>query len=465
MDNAEATTSSSPVEGTPAGSTVPVVSETSTGEAQNQSQILTAGVKSTGLVKFFNAQKGYGFIIDEKGGPEVFVHHTSILSPDGGFRSLAEGETVEYVLEDGPKGLHAVNVSGPNGAPVKGDSQGHGKGSSGTTGQTRNRKRDSNANGGGQSGNNNFQGEQPTNVVFVDPAAFGATPYAGPQGYLPHPWMTYVAPGGNPMVVPYGWTIIAPTAAAGMQPQQLSSVPMSFTANGVPVPYVTAEQMSAAGSTAVRPSSPSSNTSSGPTLIAMRGMSTPPPSSSHHYQHGTGGKFASGNTPMTPLSMGSPAVGGTGSQQTYGSVSRSAFPYYNESQSRRPPSRTPDEMLSGGLAGDNAGFDMSGSTMYPYWGPNSGTNVNNRGSTSKTGSSNVGSGFQGSIVTSQQQQQGQTSVVHPSPSASPMPPASPVYQMMPYGMAPQQPQGSSSGTAAHYVYAPGVTYFPPPHGY
>ncbi|KAJ3216506.1 Calcium-regulated heat stable protein 1 [Dinochytrium kinnereticum] len=78
-------------------------------------------MRSCGTVKFFNSQKGYGFIIPDDGELEVFVHHTAILKPDGGFRSLAEGEKVEYDLLQGPKGLHAANVSGPNGLMVMGD--------------------------------------------------------------------------------------------------------------------------------------------------------------------------------------------------------------------------------------------------------------------------------------------------------------------------------------------------------
>ncbi|KAI8846095.1 cold-shock' DNA-binding domain-containing protein [Chytridium lagenaria] len=80
-----------------------------------------AGMRSYGTVKFFNSQKGYGFIIPDDGDLEVFVHHTAILKPDGGFRSLAEGEKVEYDLLQGPKGLHAANVTGPNGLTVLGD--------------------------------------------------------------------------------------------------------------------------------------------------------------------------------------------------------------------------------------------------------------------------------------------------------------------------------------------------------
>ena len=61
----------------------------------------------TGTVKWFNDQKGYGFIARE-GGKDVFVHHSAIVAE--GFRSLAEGDRVEFSIEQGPKGPAAVNV-------------------------------------------------------------------------------------------------------------------------------------------------------------------------------------------------------------------------------------------------------------------------------------------------------------------------------------------------------------------
>ena len=61
----------------------------------------------TGKVKWFNDQKGFGFISGESG-QDIFVHHTAIVSE--GFRTLKEGETVEYEAEAGPKGLKASNV-------------------------------------------------------------------------------------------------------------------------------------------------------------------------------------------------------------------------------------------------------------------------------------------------------------------------------------------------------------------
>lgn len=64
--------------------------------------------KVQGTVKWFNASKGYGFISRE-GGEDVFVHY-SALQVDG-YRSLDEGQRVEFIVERGPKGLQASNVT------------------------------------------------------------------------------------------------------------------------------------------------------------------------------------------------------------------------------------------------------------------------------------------------------------------------------------------------------------------
>lgn len=60
-----------------------------------------------GTVKWFNATKGYGFL-SQDGGEDVFVHHTAIQAE--GYRTLYEGQTVEFTVERGPKGLQAVRV-------------------------------------------------------------------------------------------------------------------------------------------------------------------------------------------------------------------------------------------------------------------------------------------------------------------------------------------------------------------
>lgn len=61
----------------------------------------------TGTVKFFNEAKGFGFITRE-GGPDVFVHYSSIQG--GGFKTLAEGQQVEFSVTQGQKGPQAENV-------------------------------------------------------------------------------------------------------------------------------------------------------------------------------------------------------------------------------------------------------------------------------------------------------------------------------------------------------------------
>ncbi|MDK2897736.1 MAG: cold shock protein [Candidatus Atribacteria bacterium] len=62
---------------------------------------------ATGKVKWFNAQKGYGFIESDEGG-DVFVHYTAIESD--GFKTLEQGEAVEFEVQQGAKGPQAVSV-------------------------------------------------------------------------------------------------------------------------------------------------------------------------------------------------------------------------------------------------------------------------------------------------------------------------------------------------------------------
>ncbi len=64
--------------------------------------------KETGTVKWFNDAKGYGFISRDSG-DDVFVHHTSIMMD--GFKTLSEEQRVEFSVEQGNKGLQAVNVT------------------------------------------------------------------------------------------------------------------------------------------------------------------------------------------------------------------------------------------------------------------------------------------------------------------------------------------------------------------
>ena len=61
-----------------------------------------------GTVKWFSDQKGYGFVTPEDGSKDVFVHHSSIQGD--GFKSLSEGQSVEFEVTQGPKGPQASNV-------------------------------------------------------------------------------------------------------------------------------------------------------------------------------------------------------------------------------------------------------------------------------------------------------------------------------------------------------------------
>ncbi|WP_432843812.1 cold-shock protein [Dactylosporangium sp. CA-092794] len=65
---------------------------------------------ASGTVKWFNSEKGFGFIQQDDGGADVFVHYSAIAST--GYRELAEGQKVEYEVTQGQKGPQAENVRG-----------------------------------------------------------------------------------------------------------------------------------------------------------------------------------------------------------------------------------------------------------------------------------------------------------------------------------------------------------------
>lgn len=65
--------------------------------------------KQTGTVKWFNDGKGFGFITPENGGKDLFAHFSEIRN-EGGFRTLAENQRVEFEVKEGPKGLQAANI-------------------------------------------------------------------------------------------------------------------------------------------------------------------------------------------------------------------------------------------------------------------------------------------------------------------------------------------------------------------
>jgi CspA family cold shock protein len=71
-----------------------------------------------GTVKWFNSEKGYGFILPDDGSEDLFVHHTGITG--GGFKSLDEGERVSYEVAWGRKGPQAQNVTRASGRPEPG---------------------------------------------------------------------------------------------------------------------------------------------------------------------------------------------------------------------------------------------------------------------------------------------------------------------------------------------------------
>jgi len=89
------------------------------GARPTQTSLFMSDNVQKGTVKWFNTMKGFGFIVPDDGSPDVFVHQTAIQAE--GFRSLADGETVEYVVEEDDNGRRkAVQVTGPDGENVQG---------------------------------------------------------------------------------------------------------------------------------------------------------------------------------------------------------------------------------------------------------------------------------------------------------------------------------------------------------
>ena len=74
---------------------------------------------ATGTVKWFNNAKGYGFILSEASGEDLFVHFSSIQM--SGYKTLRAGQVVEFDIQEGPKGPHAVNICSTDDGPAPDD--------------------------------------------------------------------------------------------------------------------------------------------------------------------------------------------------------------------------------------------------------------------------------------------------------------------------------------------------------
>jgi len=80
----------------------------------------------TGTVKWFNNAKGYGFILPDQGGEDLFVHYTSIVMD--GYKTLKAGQVVSFDIVKGGKGLHATNIKSADSGDSPGDQKGGSEG-------------------------------------------------------------------------------------------------------------------------------------------------------------------------------------------------------------------------------------------------------------------------------------------------------------------------------------------------
>jgi cold shock CspA family protein len=121
----------------------------------------SSGGRKQGVCKWFNSKKGFGFITPKDGSEDIFVHQTAIHAE--GFRSLAEQEPVEYETAVDEQGrVKALNVTGPNGAYVKGAPK--------PRQRFNNRSRRGGAGGGGRGGRGGQGGNKPTGNANAAPS-------------------------------------------------------------------------------------------------------------------------------------------------------------------------------------------------------------------------------------------------------------------------------------------------------
>jgi hypothetical protein len=245
------------------------------------------------------------FILDQRlSFYEVFVHHTAILKPDGGFRSLAEGELVEFDLIHGPKGLQAANVSGPNGTQVKGDPQANLHGATSP-------KPVSNRSGiiGAGGGVIPSSGFTPAFIPYynkeTDQTSFV---YAGPtpQGLGPAPATAFTLPTGvGGYYVPAQWAAFPGAVAFSPYTPALSLAAPTAVTGTANASSTTSQQVTSATATSPGSQSPSATAQSSNTTVTLAATPTPtgafvyspygglplvapaatPETADHHHQH------------------------------------------------------------------------------------------------------------------------------------------------------------------------------------